>query len=553
MIAQLSVAERQLALVVLGLLALAGLAMTVAGAVNGDLIAVHGLIVLVFAAVLMFVVGQGYYAPEPSPARLAQYYDDPTKVGIVLAMIWAVIGMFVGVWVAALLAWPELTFVDQAWASFGRIRPVHTSGVIFGFGGNALIATSYHVVQRTSRARLPGQFSPWFVLLGFNLFCILAASGYLMGITQNKEYAEPEWYADIWLTIVWVAYFVLFLRTLQRRKEPHIYVANWYYIAFIVVVAVLHIVNNLALPASMGEYKSYSLFSGVQDAMVQWWYGHNAVAFFLTAGFLGMMYYYLPKRAERPIFSYRLSIISFWGITFLYMWAGSHHLHYTALPQWVQTLGMTFSVVLLVPSWASAGNALATLNGAWTKVRDDATLRFMMVAAVFYGLSTFEGSFMAIRAVNSLSHYTDWTVGHVHAGALGWVAMITFGSFYALVPWMWKQSRMYSPKLVEVHFWLALIGTVIYVFAMWNSGILQGLMWRTYGESGGLAYSFMQSVEAMHPYYIARMIGGLCFLVGAIVGFYNIIMTIRMSRQGTQPDARDVPTARADQVLVAGE
>ena len=554
MIAQLSTAERQTALIVLGLLALTGLAITSMGAVNGDLISIHGLIVVIFAVGLMFAVGQQYYAPEPSADRLTQYYDDPTRVGIVLAMIWAVVGMFVGVWVAALLAWPELTFVDQAWASFGRLRPVHTSGVIFGFGGNALIATSFHVLQRTSRARLAGQFSPWFVLLGYNLFCVLAASGYLMGITQSKEYAEPEWYADIWLTIVWVAYFVLYIRTLQRRKEPHIYVANWYYLAFILVVAVLHIVNNLAVPVSLGEFKSYSLFSGVQDAMTQWWYGHNAVAFFLTAGFLGMMYYYLPKRAERPIFSYRLSIISFWGITFMYMWAGSHHLHYTALPQWVQTLGMTFSVMLLIPSWASAGNALATLNGAWSKVRDDATLRFMMIAAVFYGLSTFEGSFMAIRAVNSLSHYTDWTVGHVHAGALGWVAMITFGSFYALVPWMWKQKQMYSPRLVEVHFWLALIGTVIYVFAMWNSGIIQGLMWRTYTESGGLAYSFMQSVEAMHPYYIARTIGGLCFLIGAIVGFYNIIMTIRTARRGATSDVRDVPVvAPTAKPLAAGE
>ena len=324
-----------------------------------------------------------------------------------------------------------------------------------------------------------------------------------------------------------MTYFVLYLRTLARRKEPHIYVANWYYMAFILVVAILHIVNNLAMPVSLGRAKSYSAFSGVQDAMTQWWYGHNAVAFFLTAGFLGMMYYYLPKRAGRPIFSYRLSIVSFWGITFIYMWAGSHHLHYTALPQWVQTLGMTFSLVLLVPSWASAGNALATLNGAWHKVRDDATLRFMMVAAVFYGLSTFEGSFMAIRPVNSLSHYTDWTIGHVHAGALGWVALITFGSIYCLVPWLWKRERMYSPRLVEVHFWLAIAGTVIYVFAMWNSGILQGLMWRTYNESGTLSYSFVESIVAMHPYYIARAFGGLLFLIGAVVGSYNIWMTIR--------------------------
>ncbi len=543
MAAGLTVAERQLGIAILVALTLAGLALAIAG--RDDPVALHGFVVVVFALLLLFFVAGHYYDPEPSAERLAEYYDDPTRAGIVFAMAWAVVGMFFGVWVAALLAWPDLTFVDSAWASFGRLRPVHTSGVIFGFGGNALIATSFHVLQRTTRARLPDQFSPWFVLLGYNLFCILAASGYLAGITQSKEYAEPEWYADIWLVIVWVVYFLIYLRTLQRRQEPHIYVANWYYMAFILVVAVLHIVNNLAVPVSLGHAKSYSLFSGVQDAMTQWWYGHNAVAFFLTAGFLGMMYYYLPKRAGRPIFSYRLSIISFWGITFMYMWAGSHHLHYTALPQWVQTLGMTFSVMLLVPSWASAGNALATLNGAWHKVRDDATLRFMMVAAVFYGLSTFEGSFMAIRAVNSLSHYTDWTVGHVHAGALGWVAMITFGSIYALVPWMWKRETMYSPRLVEVHFWLALAGTVIYVFAMWNSGIIQGLMWRTYNESGTLAYSFIDSLVAMHPYYVARTIGGLFFLMGAIIGSYNVWMTIRAAR--TEADSAsdtDVPALR---------
>jgi cytochrome c oxidase cbb3-type subunit 1 len=327
--------------------------------------------------------------------------------------------------------------------------------------------------------------------------------------------------------IVWVVYFALYLRTLARRQEPHIYVANWYYMAFILVVAVLHIVNNLAVPLSIGSAKSYSAFSGVQDAMTQWWYGHNAVAFFLTAGFLGMMYYYLPKRAQRPIYSYRMSIISFWGITFFYMWAGSHHLHYTALPVWVQTLGMSFSVMLLVPSWASAGNALLTLNGAWHRVRDDATLRFMMVAAIFYGLSTFEGSFMAIRPVNALSHYTDWTIGHVHSGALGWVAMITFGSFYALVPWLWKKDAMYSARLVEVHFWMALAGTAIYVFALWNAGIVQGLMWRTYNENGTLTYSFLQSIEALYPYYVARGIGGFFFAAGAAVGLYNIVMTIR--------------------------
>ena len=526
MVSGLTVSERQWSMGILVFLAAAGLAMAAAGAQRSDPMQAHGFLVLLFSLGVLCVVLRGYFDPEPSAARLESYYDDPSKAGVIIAMLWAVFGMFVGDWVAWLLAFPDLTF-DAAWSSFGRLRPAHTTGVIFGFGGNALIATSFHVMQRTSRARLPDQFSPWFVLIGYNLFCLLAISGYFLGITQSKEYAEPEWYADIWLVIVWVTYLVLYLRTLARRKEPHIYVANWYYLAFILVVAILHVVNNLAVPVSFAGAKSYSLFSGVQDAMTQWWYGHNAVAFFLTAGFLGMMYYYLPKRAGRPIYSYRMSIIGFWGITFFYMWAGSHHLHYTALPQWVQTLGMTFSVMLLVPSWIAAANALLTLNGAWDKVRDDATLRFMMMAAIFYGLSTFEGSFMAIRSVNALSHYTDWTIGHVHAGAMGWVALITFGSIYAVVPWLWKRERMHSPALVEVHFWLALAGTLIYVFAMWNSGIIQGLMWRTYNDSGTLTYSFLDSMVAMHPYYVARAIGGLLFLIGAIVGCYNIWMTIR--------------------------
>ena len=547
MIADMTRAERLWAMLILGALGLVGLAMAIAG--RNDLLGVHGWIVLAAGLGGFMLMLRGKDAPEPGEERLGEYYDAPTRVGIILTLLWAVVGMGVGFWIAALLAWPELTF-DAAWASFGRLRPVHTSGVIFGFGGNALIATSLHVLQRTTRARLPDQISPWFVLLGYNLFCVIAASGYLLGVTQSKEYAEPEWYADIWLVIVWVVYFSIYMRTLARRKEPHIYVANWYYMAFILVVAILHIVNNLAVPISWGSAKSYSLFSGVQDAMTQWWYGHNAVAFFLTAGFLGMMYYYLPKRAGRPIFSYRMSIISFWGITFMYMWAGSHHLHYTALPHWVQTLGMAFSVVLLVPSWASAGNALLTLNGAWHKVRDDAVLRFMALAAIFYGITTFEGSFMAIRAVNSLSHYTDWTIGHVHAGALGWVAMITFGSLYSIVPSMWKRPRIYSQKLVEVHFWLALAGTVIYVFAMWNSGVIQGLMWRTYTESGSLSYSFIDSLVAMHPYYIARAFGGLLFLLGALVATYNVVMTIRMPADAPDEIGRDIP---AQPVLQAGE
>ena len=471
MVTNLSKNERSLALVLTVLVVLLGLTLGLVG--RNDVLGVHGALITLVGVFLIFNLADSIFDDEPEPGRLAKYYDEPTKFGIIIAMVWVIFATFIGDWVAWLLVFPEATF-DAGWSSFGRLRPVHTTGVIFGFGGNALIATCFHVLQRTTRARLPDPFSPWVVIIGYNLFCLLAVTGYLMGITSSKEYAEPEWYADLILLAIWVLYFGLYIRTLARRKEPHIYVANWYFLAFIVVVAILHIINNLAVPISFGHAKSYTIFSGVQDAMTQWWYGHNAVAFFLTAGFLGMLYYYLPKRAERPIFSYRLSIVSFWGITFFYMWAGSHHLHYTALPQWVQTLGMSFSIMLLVPSWASAGNALLTLNGAWHRVRDDATLRFMMVAAVFYGLSTFEGSFMAIRPVNSLSHYTDWTVGHVHAGALGWVAMIVFGSFYTVVPWLWNRKAMYSAKLIEVHFWLALIGTLIYVFAMWNSGIIQG-------------------------------------------------------------------------------
>ncbi|WP_041409391.1 cytochrome-c oxidase, cbb3-type subunit I [Sinorhizobium fredii] len=538
---QLTTRERDLAAAILVVLAVVGIAMAAAG--RADPLGIHGAIVLLYSLALLYLIMSTSFGPAPDPSRVSRYYDDPIKVGVAFTLFWAIFGMFFGLWAAAQLAWPSLNF-DTAWASFGRIRPAHTTGVIFGFGGNALISTSLHVVQRTSRARLPDQLSPWFVLFGYNLFCILAVSGYFIGVTQSKEYAEAEWYADLWLVIVWVTYFVLYIRTLARRREPHIYVANWYYMAFILVVAILHIINNLTIPVSLGHAKSYTIWAGVQDSMVQWWYGHNAVAFFLTAGFLAMLYYYLPKRAERPIFSYRLSILSFWGITFFYMWAGSHHLHYTALPHWVQNLGMTFSVMLLVPSWASAGNALLTLNGAWHKVRDDATLRFIMMAAFFYGLSTFEGSFLAVRPVNSLSHYTDWTVGHVHAGALGWVALITYGSLYTLVPAIWKRERMYSAALVEVHFWLASAGTVIYVFAMWNSGIIQGLMWRTYSEEGTLTYSFVDSLLAMYPYYIARTFGGLLFLIGAIVATYNIWMTVR-----------DVPVAgteRHDDVPLAG-
>jgi cytochrome c oxidase cbb3-type subunit I len=539
----MSTNERGWAIVICLITALLGL--VAAGFGEDGLFNAHGWITLLLGLGGVFALGRVHFgAARAAIGPEAPYNDEMVRAGILLAVAWAIAGMFAGAWVAWLFVFPDLT-TDQAWLSFGRLRPVHTSGVIFGFGGNALIATSFYIVQRTCHARLPEGLSPWFVLSGYNLFCVLAATGYLIGISQSKEYAEPEWYADILLVIVWVVYFALMLRVLARRREPHIYVSNWYYLAFIVVVAILHIVNNLAVPVSWLGSRSYPVFAGVQDAMVQWWYGHNAVAFFLTSGFLGMMYYFLPKRAGRPIFSYRMSIISFWGIAFFYMWAGSHHLHFTALPQWVQSLGMTFSLMLLIPSWASAANALLTLNGAWDKVRTDATLRFMMVAAVFYGISTFEGSFMAIRAVNSLSHYTDWTIGHVHAGALGWVAMITFGSIYAIVPWLWSREAMRFPHLVEWHFWLALGGTTLYLLSMWNAGIVQGLMWRTYTENGTLAYSFMESLIAIVPYYAVRALGGTLFLAGAVLCALNIWWTIRAplarSAPKSLPDAQPQP------------
>ena len=430
----------------------------------------------------------------------------PVKLATILAVFWGIAGFTVGLWIALELAFPALNF-DLSYISFGRLRPLHTSAVIFAFGGNVLIATSMYVVQRTCRARMVGDIAPWFVVLGYNFFIVIAGTGYLLGITQSKEYAEPEWYADLWLTIVWVVYLLVYLGTLMRRTEPHIYVANWFYLAFILTIAVLHLGNNAAVPVSMFSPKSYIVWSGVQDAMVQWWYGHNAVGFFLTAGFLGIMYYFIPKRAERPIYSYRLSIIHFWALIFLYIWAGPHHLHYTALPDWTQTLGMTFSIMLWMPSWGGMINGLMTLSGAWDKLRTDPVLRMMVLSVAFYGMSTFEGPVMSMKSVNSLSHYTDWTIGHVHSGALGWVGFVSFGAIYCLVPWLWNRP-LYSLRLVGWHFWIATIGIVVYITSMWVAGILQGLMWRAYTSLGFLEYSFIETVEAMHPFYVIRAIGG---------------------------------------------
>jgi cytochrome c oxidase cbb3-type subunit I len=454
------------------------------------------------------------------------YQLGPVKLAAALAVFWAIAGFLVGLWAALELAWPALNF-DLPWINFGRIRPLHTSAVIFAFGGNVLIATSFYVVQKTCRTRIAGELAPWFVVLGYNFFIVIAGTGYLLGVTQSKEYAEPEWYADLWLTVVWVSYLLVFLGTLIKRKEPHIFVANWFYLAFIVTIAVLHLGNNPAIPVSWFGSKSYIAWGGVQDAMFQWWYGHNAVGFFLTAGFLAIMYYFVPKRAERPIYSYRLSIVHFWALIFLYIWAGPHHLHYTALPDWTQTLGATFSIMLWMPSWGGMINGLMTLSGAWDRLRTDPVLRMLVVSIAFYGMATFEGPLMSIKAVNSLSHYTDWTIGHVHSGALGWVGFVSFGALYCLVPWLWERKQLYSIRLVNWHFWIATIGIVFYVSAMWVSGILQGLMWRAYTSLGFLEYSFIETVEAMHPFYVIRAAGGALYAIGALIMAWNLWMTVR--------------------------
>ncbi len=501
---------------------------------------------LMFAAAFAFgALFLARHVMEEPKAEPGGYAMGVVRAGVFASVFWGLAGFLVGVVIAAQLAFPNLLyFPDAAWTSFGRLRPLHTSAVIFAFGGNVLIATSFYVVQRTCRARLFGGIAPWFVFWGYNLFIVIAATGYLMGVTQSKEYAEPEWYADLWLTIVWVVYLLVFLGTVLKRKEPHIYVANWFYLSFIVTIAMLHIVNNLAVPVSWTGSKSYSLFSGVQDALTQWWYAHNAVGFFLTTGFLAIMYYFIPKRAERPVYSYRLSIVHFWSLIFIYIWAGPHHLHYTSLPEWAQTLGMTFSVMLWMPSWGGMINGLMTLSGAWDKLRTDPVLRMMVVSVAFYGMSTFEGPLMSVRAVNSLSHYTDWTIGHVHSGALGWVGYISFGALYCLVPWLWNRKQLYSNALVEWHFWISTIGIVLYITSMWVSGIMQGLMWRAYNEFGFLQYSFVETVEAMHPYYIIRMIGGSLFLVGAIIMAYNLYRTARGDiRANEQVPLAPVPAA----------
>ena len=442
----------------------------------------------------------------------------------IMTIVWGIVGMLVGVIIASQLAWPALNF-DLPWFSFGRLRPLHTNAVIFAFGGCALMATSLYVVQRTCRVTLAFPALASFVFWGWQLVIVLAAISLPLGFTSGKEYAELEWPIDILLAVVWVAYAIVFLTTIVRRTTSHIYVANWFFAAFIITVAILHIVNSMAVPVSMT--KSYSAYAGAMDAMIQWWYGHNAVGFFLTAGFLGMMYYFVPIQSGRPVYSYRLSIVHFWALIAIYIWAGPHHLHYTALPDWTQSVGMVFSLILLAPSWGGMINGVMTLSGAWDKLRTDPILRFLIVALSFYGMSTFEGPMMAIKTVNALSHYTDWTVGHVHSGALGWVAMVSIGSLYILIPRVFDKPQMYSISLINVHFWMSTIGTVLYIASMWISGVMQGLMWRAVNDDGTLTYSFIESIAASHPYYIIRFLGGGLFFLGMFLLAYNAWKTIR--------------------------
>src|SRR3989304_1260405 len=451
----------------------------------------------------------------------------------IMTIIWGIVGMAVGVLIAAQLAWPVLNF-DIPWLTFSRLRPLHTNAVIFAFGGSALFATSYYIVQRTCHARLCDDRFAAFTFWGWQLVIVAAVITLPLGYTSSKEYAELEWPIDVLITVIWVVYAYVFFGTIARRKVKHIYVANWFFGAYIITVALLHVFNSMAIPVSF--MKSYSMYAGVQDAMVQWWYGHNAVGFFLTAAFLGMMYYFVPKQAERPIYSYRLSVVHFWALIFVYIWAGPHHLHYTALPDWTQSLGMVMSLILLAPSWGGMINGLMTLSGAWQKLRTDPALRFLIVSLSFYGMSTFEGPMMSIKTVNALSHYTDWTIGHVHSGALGWVAFITIGSMYYLIPRLYGRA-IYSVKLIDAHFWISTVGIVLYITAMWVSGIMQGLMWRAIHPDGTLIYSFVESVQAMHPFYIIRTVGGAFFLLGMLIMAYNLWKTIA----GAKPVTATIP------------
>ena len=457
----------------------------------------------------------------------SSYNDKVVRQFAIMTVVWGVVGMLVGLVIAAQLIWPALNF-DVPWLSYGRLRPLHTNAVIFAFGGCGLFATAYYVVQRTCHVRLAFDKLAAFTFWGWQLVIVLAAVSLPLGITQSKEYAELEWPIDLLIAVVWVSFAAVFLGTIAKRRVKHIYVANWFYASFIITVAVLHIFNNLAIPVSL--FKSYPIYTGIVDGMMQWWYGHNAVGFFLTAGFLGMMYYFVPKQAGRPVYSYRLSVVHFWALIAIYMWAGPHHLHYTSLPDWAQSIGMVFSIILLAPSWGGMINGIMTLSGAWHKLRTDPIPKFMIVSLSFYGMSTFEGPMMSIKTVNALSHYTDWTIGHVHSGALGWVAMMTIGTLYNLIPRVFNKDAMYSTRLIDVHFWTSTIGVVLYAVSMWISGITQGLMWRAFNDDGTLTYSFIESLKFTYPYYGLRLLGGLVFFSGMLIMVYNVWKTVAAAR-----------------------
>ncbi|MEW7981790.1 MAG: cytochrome-c oxidase, cbb3-type subunit I [gamma proteobacterium symbiont of Phacoides pectinatus] len=464
-----------------------------------------------------------------------KYNFDVVRWFAVMAVVYVVVGALVGVYIASELAWPVLN-LDSPYLTFGRLRPLHTNAVIFAFGGCVLMATAFYSVQRTCGVRLWSDKMAWFTFWGWNLIIVSAVVTLPLGLTSGKEYAELEWPIDLIIAVVWLSYAINFIMTLATRKSSHIYVSNWFFLGMMVMITYLHVANSLAVPVSL--FDSYSVFSGVQDAMVQWWWGHNAVGFYLTAGFLGIMYYFVPKQAGRPVFSYRLSVIHFWALMFGYVWLGAHHLQYTALPDWTGSLGAAVSVAMIIPSWGGAVNGMMTLSGAWDKLRTDYILRFLIMSLAFYAMSTFEGPVMSLKTVNALSHYTDWTVGHVHSGALGWVAMVGMGAVYHLIEATFH-TKMYSARLVNVHFWTATIGTVIYIVAMWVSGIMQGLMWRAYDEYGTLAYTFAESVEAMHPYYAMRAIGGAVFLLGCVIMLFNVLMTVKKAAsEGSLQQAR---------------
>jgi cytochrome c oxidase cbb3-type subunit 1 len=462
--------------------------------------------------------------PEnPAIGNEVYYHDSVVRFLLMCSLVWAALGMSAGVYVAAELIWPEIDF-GQPWLSFGRLRPLHTNAVIFGFGVSALMATAFYSVQRTCHIPMPTPRFAWFTAVAWQLVILSGGLSLLAGLNTSKEYAELEWPFDIAIAVVWISFGIVFFATIAKRRIKQIYVSNWFYGGLIIVISMIHVVNSLAMPATL--FKSYSIYAGAQDAIVQWWYGHNAVGFLLTGGFLGMLYYFLPKHADRPIWSYKLSIVAFWAFTYSYIWAGPHHLHYSAIPDWVQNLAMVMSLILLAPSWATMINGIMTVSSAAQKLRTDPALKFIVLSLAFYGLATFEGPMMAIKSVNAVSHFTDWTIGHVHSGALGWNALIVFGTYYFLAPRL-VGAELYSARLANVHFWLALAGTMIYILSMWGAGVSQGLLWLSLDTIGEPSFSFKDIMASMPPYYLLRLVGGLIFLSGALLMIFNLTMTMK--------------------------